>query len=226
MDQIRILVVDDHALFRKGVIYSLQSQPDMVVVGETDSVAGALALTAELLPDVVLLDITLSDGSGLEAVPILHRQCPVSKVVILTVSEDEGTLLQALKDGASGYLLKGISAANLAEAIRAIHCGGETYISPTVAGRILSEWAVARSEPDVLGELSDRERTILQKVADGLTNREIAAELHLSEKTVKYYVTNILQKLQVRNRVEAALLLTRRENGPRAAPKRAAPPVP
>lgn len=213
MDPIQILVVDDHAMFRAGVIASLAAQPDMEVVGEAETVADALAKTAELLPDIVLLDISLRDGSGLRAVPVISRQWPVCKIVILTVSEDECTLLQALRDGARGYLLKEISAAGLAEAIRSIH-RGETYISQKMAGRILLELASARdpsTSQGVLGELSKRELTILERIAAGRTNREIAAELFLSEKTVKFYITNILQKLQVRNRVEAAMLLSRRK---------------
>lgn len=214
MEAIRILVVDDHAMFRSGVIASLDAEPDMTVIGEAASVAGALAKTAELLPDVVLLDIALPDGSGLRAVPDMHRQCPVSKIVMLTVSEDESALLQALKEGARGYLLKGVSATDLIGAIRTIH-QGETYISQKMAGRILVE--LAGSEPrgsyhGVLGELSEREHTILERIANGLTNREIANQLHLSEKTVKFYITNILQKLQVRNRVEAALLMARQKS--------------
>lgn len=218
MDRIRILVVDDHSLFRKGVLQTLAQEPDMEVVGEAATATGALQLAADLLPDVVLLDIGLPDQNGLDVAVALHRQVPFSKVIALTVVEDESTLLAALKEGARGYLLKGISGTHLLEAIRAVHSGG-TYISPAMAGRVLTELALPRdrgSGAPVLGDLTDRERSILQLVARGLTNREIGEQLFLTEKTVKYYITNILQKLQLRNRVEAALFMSRQHRGERA----------
>jgi len=208
--KVRVLIVDDHFLFRQGVIHTLSQEVDIAVAGEASSVAQVLEKARNLLPDVILLDIKLPDGSGLQAVARLQQECPYSKVVMLTVFEDEDVLLEALKEGAQGYLVKGISGEELVESIRAVH-RGETFITPTMAGRLLSELIQPGSNRSLrgLGELTEREREILEQVARGRTNREIATQLYLSEKTIKHYMTNILQKLQVRNRVEAALLATR-----------------
>jgi DNA-binding NarL/FixJ family response regulator len=211
MEEIRILVVDDHALFRRGVIQTLDQEPDMTVVGEAETAASAIERAAELLPDVVLLDVKLPDKSGLSVAGTLQRECPYSKIVILTAFEDEDAVLWAMKEGAHGYVLKGVSADDLVQVVRSIY-RGETYVTPSMAGRLLAELTAPsadRSARGLIGELTDRERNILDLVAEGKTNKEIAADLFLSEKTVKHYMTNVLQKLQVRNRVEAALLAKR-----------------
>lgn len=208
MDDIRILVVDDHPLFRQGVINSIYDEPGLSVVGEADTCAGAIEKARDKLPEVVLLDLKLPDGSGLDVVAALQTECPYSKVVVLTAVEDEDALLEALKLGARGYLVKGISASELVRVVRAV-AAGETYVSPSMAGRLLREMSSphqGRPHPAGMGDLTAREKAILELVANGLTNREIAEHLYLSEKTVKHYMTNILQKLQVRNRVQAALL--------------------
>ncbi len=211
MDEIRILVVDDHPLFRQGVMRTLDEEPGMTVVGEADSAAGAIEAARDTLPDIVMLDLKLPDGSGLEVVSALQEQCPYSKVVVLTVVEDDDALLESLKLGARGYLLKGIAGHDLVRAVRAV-ATGETYVTPSMAGRLLKEMSQppGKGGPYAVGDLTEREGKILELVADGLTNREIADRLFLSEKTVKHYITNILQKLQVRNRVEAALLATKK----------------
>lgn len=211
MDEIHVLVVDDHSLFRRGVVQSLQEAPGLVVVGEADTARAAIAQARDLIPDIILLDIKLPDGTGLEVAATLQQECPYSKVILLTVVEDEDALLEALKAGARGYLLKGVSASELVQVVRAVH-RGETYVTPSMAGRLLREVAAPTGpSPD---DLSEREHTILELVAQGLTNREIADRLFLSEKTVKHYMTNVLQKLQVRNRVEAALLAASRRKAP------------
>ncbi len=210
-DDIRVLVVDDHALFRRGVIQTIDGEADMAVVGEAETAAAATDRAKELLPDVILLDIRLPDKSGLSVVGTLQRECPYSKVVLLTAVEDDDAVLRALKDGAHGYVLKGVSAEELVEVLRSVY-RGETYVTPSVAGRLLAELTAPskhRTTGGHIGELTDRETTILDLVAQGKTNKEIASELFLSEKTVKHYVTNVLQKLQVRNRVEAALLASK-----------------
>ena len=206
MDEIRVLVVDDHPLFREGVVRTLGEEAGVAVVGEADTASGAIEMARGTLPDVVLLDLKLPDASGLSVVETLQHECPYSQIVVLTAVEDEDALLQALKQGARGYLVKGISGRELKTVVRAI-ARGETYVSPSMAGRLLKELTTAeRSATMGVASLTDREGSILQLVAEGLTNKEIARRLSLSEKTVKHYMTNILQKLQVRNRVEAALL--------------------
>ena len=211
MEEIRVLVVDDHALFRRGVIQTINEEPDMSVIGEAETAGAATERARDLLPDVVLLDIKLPDGSGLSVATTLQRECPYSKIVVLTVVEDDDAVLRALKEGAHGYVLKGVSAEELVQVIRSVS-GGETYVTPSIAGRLLAELTAPsanRTASGLIGELTEREGAILDLVAQGKTNKEIAAELFLSEKTVKHYMTNVLQKLQVRNRVEAALLVNR-----------------
>ncbi len=211
MEEIRVLVVDDHALFRRGVIQTINEEPDMSVIGEAETAAAATERARDLLPDVVLLDIKLPDGSGLSVATTLQRECPYSKLVVLTVVEDDDAVLRALKEGAHGYVLKGVSAEELVQVIRSVY-GGGTYVTPSMAGRLLAELTASsanRTASGLIGELTEREGAILDLVAQGKTNKEIAAELFLSEKTVKHYMTNVLQKLQVRNRVEAALLANR-----------------
>lgn len=206
-EPVRVLVADDHELFRRGVIEALRGSGDLELAAECATARDAVRLARIHLPELVLLDLGLPDRSGLEVVGEIHRECPVSRIVVLTVNEDERALLRALREGASGYILKGISAEELVRALRAV-VAGEGYVSPTLASHLLREMG----RPDAQGplsDLSDRERDVLAGLAAGETNREIAARLHLSEKTVKYYVTNVLIKLHVRNRVEAALIADR-----------------
>lgn len=208
-EAIRILVVDDHPLFREGVVHSLAAQSDLAVVGQAASGEEALRLAQELLPDVVLLDIAMPGWGGLATAEKLATACPATKVVMLTVAEDEDKLLAAFSAGVRGYVLKGVSARDLASVVRSVE-QGEVYVSPSLAAGILV--ALTHGRPvDPLGELTERERDILKLVGQGLTNREIGEHIHLSEKTIKHYITNILQKLQVRSRVEAALLAARRK---------------
>ena len=211
-DQIRVIVADDHPLFRGGVINSLRDTPGITVVGEAESGDQALHLARELLPDVVLLDIAMPGKSGIATVAELATACPATRVVMLTVSEREDDLLTALKAGASGYVLKGVSARELVEVVRMV-AQGEVYVSPMLAGHLLRELSHPRAgDTDHLAELTEREREMLRLVTEGLTNREIGDRLHLAEKTVKHYMTNILGKLHVRSRVEAALIAVREGN--------------
>jgi DNA-binding NarL/FixJ family response regulator len=206
-DSIRVVVADDHPLFREGVVHSLTSKAGISVVGQAQTGEEALRLTRELLPDVLLLDIAMPGQGGLSTVSQVALSCPVTRVVMLTVSENEDDLLAAFKAGARGYLLKGISARELATAVRAI-AGGEVWISPVLAVRMLAELG-GDLPANPMSELTPRETDILQLVAQGLTNREIGERLSLAEKTIKHYMTNVLGKLHVRSRLAAALLAVR-----------------
>jgi two-component system nitrate/nitrite response regulator NarL len=202
-DPIRVIVADDHPLFRDGVIASLRAVDDIDVVDQAADADSALRRVREHLPDVVLLDVTMP-GGGLEAARRISAACPATRIIMLTVSEDEDDLLLAMKAGASGYVLKGVSAPELIGVVRSVSAG-EVYVAPPLAFALLHE--MSRPRPaDPLAELSVRERQVLELVATGLSNQAIGLKLGLAEKTVKHYMTNILGKLQVRSRVEAALL--------------------
>ncbi len=204
---IDILVVDDHPLFRQGVVSSLASVPDFNVVAETSSGEEALPLALKLMPDVVLLDVSMPGWGGIVTAEKIALACPATAIVMLTASDDKDKLLAALKAGARGYVLKGVSAKELADVVRSARAG-DVYVSPSIAAEMLVSLTKGKA-PDPLQELTDREREILELIGNGLTNREIGEKIFLSEKTIKHYVTNILQKLQVRSRVEAALLANR-----------------
>jgi two-component system nitrate/nitrite response regulator NarL len=204
-EAIRIVVADDHPMFRAGVVASLAAQPDIEVVAEGSSAAEAMRLVEEHGPDVCLLDIAMP-GGGLHAAREIAAGSPQTRVVMLTVSEDEDDLLAAMKAGASGYVLKGAAASELIGVLRAVNAG-EVYVAPALAWGLLREMSRPKSAP--LDELSTREREVLELVAAGMSNQEIGARLHLAEKTIKHYMTSILSKLRVRSRVEAALLAYR-----------------
>ena len=206
-EMIEILVVDDHPLFRSGVVHSLQMDPGFKVVGDVSTGEEALALAIELAPDVVLLDVNMPGWNGIVTAEKIAEACPSTVIVMLTSSEDKDKLLAALKAGARGYVLKGISAKELAGVVRSA-MAGEVYVSPSIASEMLVSLTQVKAS-DPMQELTDREREILALIGNGMTNREIGERIFLSEKTIKHYVTNILQKLQVRSRVEAALLANR-----------------
>lgn len=212
-DAITVLVVDDHPIFRTGVVHGLGGEPGISVVGEADSGEAALRLARDILPDVVLLDLSMPGWDGLATAGRIATACPATAIVMLTASEDHDRLLAAFKAGARGYVLKGVSAQELARVIRSV-VAGEACVSPSLAAEMLALLTRAKA-PDPLQELTGRERDILALIGQGLTNRAIGERLGLTEKTIKHYVTNILQKLQVRSRVEAALVASRREGVPR-----------
>lgn len=206
-NMIDIVIVDDHPLFREGVAHTLSAEADLHVVGQGETAEDAIQLVGKLAPDLVLLDITMP-GSGLHAARAIAATYPSTRVVMVTASEEEDDLLAALKAGARAYVLKGVPARELIGILRAV-AGGEVRLPPWLASNILLEMTRTGTSTTVtnpLEELTEREREVLEGVAAGLSNKEIALRVHLSEKTVKHYMTNILQKLQVRNRVEAALL--------------------
>ncbi len=211
-DRIQIVVIDDHPFFREGVVNKLRSEPDFEIVGEGETAAAAISLTEDLVPDLLLLDISIP-GGGLNAAQTIAAKSPVTKVVMLTASEEEEDLSDALKAGAKAYVLKGVTPRELIRILRAVH-SGEAYVTPTLAASLLSDMIRPGSGTprltNPLDELTEREHEILELLAVGRSNKEIGYQLHLSEKTIKHHVSNILQKLQVRNRVEAALVAQKR----------------
>lgn len=210
---IRVLLVDDHALFRRGVASVLAREPDLTVVGEASDAEQALARAKELHPDVVLLDVKMPGRSGLEVCAELVEAVPGVRVVMLTISDAEDDLYAAVRAGASGYLLKEISPEDVVAAVRSVHAG-QSLISPTMAGKLLTEFAAMVRREDELRDsgaprLTDRELEVLKLVARGLNNRDIAHELFISENTVKNHVRNILEKLQLHSRMEAVVYAVR-----------------
>lgn len=206
-EPIRIVVVDDHPLFREGVATTLDSNPEIDVVGQGSSADDAVGLARDLMPDVILLDISMP-GGGVAAAEAITSAYPVIRIIMLTVSEHEDDVLKSLKAGARGYILKGVTGRELLRIVSAVHAG-ESYVTPALAASLLVDLRTVDGDAEMEGpldELTGRERQILELLATGRSNKEIANSLTLAEKTVKHYVTNILEKLQVRNRVEAALL--------------------
>lgn len=206
-EKIRIVIIDDHPLFREGVSATLQQNEEFSVVAEGANAEDALRLTQDHLPELLLLDIAMP-GGGIEAARAVAAACPVTKIVMLTFSEEEDNVLAALKVGAKGYILKGVSGNELRSILKRIF-NGEVFITPMLAASVLIEMVDDKKQhasTDPLEELTQREHQILALVAEGQTNKAIGAELGIAEKTVKHYMSNILSKLQVRNRVEAALL--------------------
>ena len=207
-DTISVLVADDHPLFREGVVHSLAAQPDIDVVGQASCGEDALRLACDLAPDVVMLDIGMPGWGGIVTADKIRTACPATKVIMLTVLEDEDKLLASFKAGARAYALKGISAHELAQVVRSV-AHGDVYVTPSLAAGILVTLTRSPAPQDPLEGLTERESEILKLVVQGLTNREIGERLHLSEKTIKHYITNILEKLHVRSRMEAAMLAVR-----------------
>ncbi len=206
-EAVRIVVVDDHPLFREGVANILQSEAGLEVVAQGASADEAVKLAGDLMPDLMLLDIDMP-GNGLEAARKITESYPVIRIVMLTVSEAEENLLAAMKAGAKAYILKGVAGRELLRIVRLV-LAGESYVPPALAASLLTDLSkpgAQRQAADPRDELTQREIDILELLAKGMSNKEIGEKLFLSEKTVKHYVTNILQKLQVHNRVEAALL--------------------
>jgi DNA-binding NarL/FixJ family response regulator len=208
---LRVLLVDDHAVVRRG-LRSLLSEPNVEVVGEADSVQTGVAEATRLSPDVVVMDLRLPDGSGIEACREIRAARPDTKVLILTSYADEDALFSAVMAGAAGYVLKDLDPARLREAIRTVGDGG-SLLDPNLTSTLLSRLRKGMGghpADDPFSVLTPQEDRILEFIADGLTNREIAERLHLSEKTVKNYVSEIYSKLNVERRSQAATMATER----------------
>lgn len=207
MEKIRILLSDDHPLFRSGMKLLLQRQKDIEVVGEASDGAECVKLAKKLKPDMILLDLNMEGVDGLEALPLLKKEIPEACVLMLTVSEDANDLVEALKLGASGYLLKNIDTEFLLDSIRRA-ANGESVMSPQIAANlanaIRSEKKMAEEKADV-PHLSPRESQIIQLIAKGSSNKEIARSLDIAESTVKIHVQGILRKLNLTSRVQAAI---------------------
>jgi DNA-binding NarL/FixJ family response regulator len=207
MNPISILLVDDHALFREGLAGLLRARPNLQVVGTASNGEEALALVRELLPDLVLMDVRMPGVGGIETTRHIKIEMPAVRIVMLTMSEDAQDLFQALKNGAQGYLLKNTKPDELYRFIEGV-MEGEAPISGLMAAKMLSEFRPPEDPaPDECGceKLTERERDVLQRVANGMTNREIANALSISENTAKKHLRNILAKLHLQNRVQAAL---------------------
>ena len=214
-EPIRAMIVDDHALFRRGLEMVLEEEPDIELVGQASDGAEAVEKAAESLPDVVLMDIRMPRSSGIEACRAVKEAAPSAKIVILTISDEEEDLFEAIRAGASGYLLKDIPLDEVADAVRAVH-GGQSLINPSMAGKLLTEFAtLARRDDEERAQevpaprLTEREMQVLKLVARGMNNRDIAKELFISENTVKNHVRNILEKLQIHSRMEAVMVAVR-----------------
>jgi two-component system NarL family response regulator len=212
-DAVRVLLVDDHALFRRGLRVTLELEPDMVVVGESGDGTDAVAKAIETLPDVVLMDVQMPRRGGIEACSAIKAAAPSTKILMLTMSDDEGDLYEAIRAGASGYLLKDLPIDEVASSIRAVQTG-QSLISPTLASKLLTEFAALakRGESPQAAptpRLTTREMEVLRLVARGMNNRDIAGELYISENTVKNHVRNMLEKLQLHSRMEAVVYAVR-----------------
>jgi two-component system response regulator DevR len=207
-DLIRLFLLDDHELVRRGISDLLQSEPDLTVVGEAGTVAEAIERIPEALPDIAILDARLPDGSGIDVCRDVRSSHPGIRCIILTSYDDRDALLAAVLAGADGYLLKEIRGSSLVDGIRKV-AGGESLLDPElveqVKGSLKAAAAPTPSRPDRLSLLTDREREILDLIAEGLTNRQIAAQLFLAEKTVKNYVSGLLAKLGFERRTQAAV---------------------
>jgi two-component system NarL family response regulator len=217
-EAIRVLIADDHTLLRRGLAVVLDDEDDIEVVGEADDGAEALRKAEELIPDVVVLDVRMPGTDGLAACAAIKRAVPATKVIMLTSSDAEADLYEAVKSGASGYLLKSILPHQIPEALRAVQ-RGESQISPSMAAKLLTEFAAlakgAEAPPapapaaQPTPRLTDREMEVLRLVATGMNNREIAKQLFITENTVKNHVRNILEKLQLHSRMEAVVYAVR-----------------
>ena len=205
---IRVLIVDDHAMVRQGIATFIELQDDVELVGEAANGREAIARVDESNPDVVLMDLVMPEMDGVTATHEIKARHPDVKVLVLTSFVNDAQLAPALQAGASGYLLKDISADELMKAIRAAQ-RGEAPLAPAVARKLIEGVAVPREDTRQLDQLTERERQVLALLGHGLSNKEIAAKLSISEKTVKFHVSGVLSKLRVSDRTQAALFASK-----------------
>jgi len=212
-ERLRVLVCDDHALFRRGLEMVLSQEEDLELVGEAADGVEVVAKAQELMPDVILMDVRMPKKSGIEAAGEIKDMLPHVKILMLTISDEEADLYEAIKAGASGYLLKEIPIEEVADAVRSVWAG-QSRISPSMASKLLTEFAAISKASDEKPQmpapkLTDREMEVLRLVAQGMNNRDIAKALFISENTVKNHVRNILEKLQLHSRMEAVMYAVR-----------------
>jgi DNA-binding NarL/FixJ family response regulator len=211
-EPVKIMLVDDHEIVRMGIRTLLERRAGFTVVGEAGTAAEAVSVARECQPDVIVMDIRLPDGNGVEATREIRGERPDTKVIMLTSYADDEAIYGSIMAGASGYLLKQTRGQNLAEAIERV-AQGESLLDPAVTAKVLERMrALARGEGDELSALSEQERKILGHIAEGKTNKEIAEVVFLSDKTVKNYVSSILSKLNLRRRSEAAAFMAERRS--------------
>ncbi|MEU4084633.1 response regulator [Streptomyces aureus] len=212
---IRVFLLDDHEVVRRGLTDLLDAEPDISVVGDADSVEHALVRGPALRPDVAVLDVRLPDGDGISVCRELRSQMPELSCLMLTSFDDEEALLDAIMAGAAGYVLKQIKGSDLISAVRTV-ASGQSMLDPTTTARLMRKLRTDPAEEQPVSQelagLSPRERDILALIGDGLTNREIGKELYLSEKTVKNHISRLLAKLGVQRRVQAAVLANQLEH--------------
>jgi RNA polymerase sigma factor (sigma-70 family) len=208
-EPITVFIVDDHAVVRHGIRALLEAEDDLLVVGEASSGGEAVLLAADLVPDVVLMDLVMPGIDGVEATKLLKQRSPRSQVIVLTSYHEDEQIFPAIRAGALSYLLKGVGLDELTEAVRKA-AKGEATLHPSVAARLVHELRGASQEMALLlRTLSEREREVLRLIAEGFTNAQIAEQLVISERTVKSHVNNILSKLQVADRTQAAIFAWR-----------------
>src|SRR6266508_2490300 len=208
--QIRVMLCDDHEVVREGLRTLLARQKNMIVVGEAGTVAEAVETAAKAKPDVIVMDIRLPDGSGVEACRTIREARPETKVIMLTSYADDEALFASIVAGAAGYLLKQTRGQAVVDAITAV-AQGRSLLDPDVTGKVLERVRRGRDQEDpAIASLTDQERKVLEQLAEGKTNREIGTALFLSEKTVKNYVSRILDKLGLARRAEAAAYMAKR----------------
>jgi DNA-binding NarL/FixJ family response regulator len=209
--RIRVLVVDDQELFRRGLTMLLSVEDDIEVIGEASDGSAAATMAASTAPDVILMDVRMPKLTGIEACVAMKDAAPHARIIMLTASDEEADLYEAVKNGASGYLLKDSSIDEVAQAVRVV-ADGQSLISPSMAIKLLDEFKqMSRSDRNTVPtpRLTERELEVLRLVAQGLNNREIAKQLFISENTVKNHVRNILEKLQLHSRMEAVMYAVR-----------------